>query len=178
MQKTLFITIKGAKRLKKHSNVDYGAAKLIETEKGLIRLVDNCLMKLEPLGKGPRVLQKVFKSELDNLYQKQCLCPWDKNINAEMYYAGEKLAIFHSIGQGNPKITSTINDIVNSMGHHDNIMKFLDFKDLYLKALQFCGNTSKEIRRVVLEDKKVEKMHNLQDGLDKLREFWNPKREQ
>ena len=57
-------------------------------------------------------------------------------------------------------------------------MKYLDFKDLYLKALQFCGNTAQEIRRVVLEDKKVEKMHNLQDGLDKLREFWNPKREQ
>ena len=84
MQKTLFITTKGAKRLKKHSNVDYGAAKLIETEKGLIRLVDNCLMKLEPLGKGPRVLQKVFKSELDNLYQKQCLCPWDNNINGQI----------------------------------------------------------------------------------------------
>ena len=33
LQNTLFITTKGAKRLKKHSNVDYGAAKLIETEK-------------------------------------------------------------------------------------------------------------------------------------------------
>ena len=119
--------------MKKHSNVDYGAAKLVETDKGLIRLVDKCLMKLEPLGKGPRVLQKVYKSELEKLYKKGLLCPYDKNINVEMFFAGEKLAIFHNIGQGNPNITSTINDIVNSMGHHDNRMLYLHFKDLYLK---------------------------------------------
>ena len=163
--------------MKKHSNVDYGAAKLIETDNGLIRLVDKCLMKLEPLGKGPRVLQKVYKSELEKLYKKGLLCPYDKNVNGEMFFAGEKLANFHNIGQGNPNITSTINDIVNSMGHHDNRMLYLHFKDLYLKALQFCGNPAKEIRRVVLDDLKVKKMSDLQDGLDRLREFWKPKKE-
>mgnify|MGYP001493432199 FL=1 len=64
--------------MKKHTQVDYGAAKLREIDKGLLeRLADNCLMKLEPIGKGPRVLQKLYKSELDRLYQKEQLCPWN-----------------------------------------------------------------------------------------------------
>ena len=50
----------------KTKDVDYGAQTLIETKKGLVRLVDQCLMKLEPIGKGPRVLQKLYKSELEN----------------------------------------------------------------------------------------------------------------
>ena len=160
---------------KKNPNVDYGAQKLVERKEGLIRLVDQCLMKLEPMGNGPRILQKLYKSELEKLYKKEQLCPWNKDTNLDMYMAGEKLAVFHTIGHGNPKVTSTINDIVNSLGHHDNRMLYLDFKDLYLKALESCGNMKKEIRRVVLEDEKVQNLSTLQDGLDRLREFWNPR---
>ena len=88
--------------MKKHTQVDYGAAKLRELDQGLLeRLADNCLMKLEPIGKGPRVLQKLYKSELDRLYQKEQLCPWNKDKNLILYSAGQKLAVFHSIGQGN-----------------------------------------------------------------------------
>lgn len=163
--------------MKKHTQVDYGAAKLKEVDKGLLeRLADNCLMKLEPIGKGPRVLQKLYKSELDKLYQKEQLCPWNKDKNLVLFAAGQKLAVFHSIGQGNPNVTSTINDIVNSMGHHDNRMLYLHFKDLYLKALQSCRNNAKEVRRVVLDDEKVVNLSRLQEGLQDLDDFWNPKR--
>ena len=98
----------------------------------------------------------------------------DKNL--VLFAAGQKLAVFHSIGQGNPNITSTINDIVNSMGHHDNRMLYLHFKDLYLKALQSCRNNAKEVRRVVLDDEKVVNLSKLQEGLEDLDNFWNPKR--
>ena len=159
----------------KTKDVDYGAQTLIETKKGLVRLVDQCLMKLEPIGKGPRVLQKLYKSELEKLYKKEQLCPFNVEINHRLYCSGEKLAVFHSIGQGNPKITSTINDIVNSMGHHDNKMMYLHFKDLYLKALQSCRNNANEVRRVVLDDEKPHNLTRLQEGLQDLEDFWNPK---
>ena len=99
----------------KTKDVDYGAQKLVERKDHLMRIVDQCLMKLEPMGKGPRVLQKVYKSELDKLFQKDQLCPFNKEKNYKMFDAGEKLALFHVIGHGNPKVTSTINDIVNSL---------------------------------------------------------------
>ena len=159
----------------KTKDVDYGAQKLVERKDYLLRLVDQCLMKLEPMGKGPRVLQKVYKSELDKLFQKDQLCPFNKEKNFKLFDAGEKLALFHVIGHGNPKVTSTINDIVNSLGHHDNRMLFLDFKDLYLKALQSCRNNAKEVRKVVLDDEKPDNLIKLQEGLESLDDFWNPK---
>ena len=61
------------------------------------------------------------------------------------------------------------------LGHHDNRMLFLDFKDLYLKALQSCRNNAKEVRKVVLDDEKPDNLIKLQEGLESLDDFWNPK---
>ena len=61
------------------------------------------------------------------------------------------------------------------MGHHDNKMMYLHFKDLYLKALQSCRNNANEVRRVVLDDEKPHNLTRLQEGLQDLEDFWNPK---